>query len=204
MSKYRFDLKSEAVPERRKFERSDLNVTGRLEIISQDSEIKKYDFETSNLSAEGTCLKFGRLLREGSPVRVEIFLDFEEMRSPADPNGTLIIAATGIVLRSGYEGTAIHFNHDYDIRVGGSERMETYGFGLTSRSAPMYLSEAAMSSQDWFYGNGFQTRRSWGIGLCGPEKKESLSYPLLSINRGKFTRKTMDRTQRRRISILNS
>ncbi|MDQ5986133.1 MAG: hypothetical protein CSYNP_01852 [Syntrophus sp. SKADARSKE-3] len=203
MCKDSFDLKSETIPERRKFERYDVNVTGKIEIISQDSEIKKYDFETSNLSAEGTYLKFGRSLQEGSLVRVEIFLDFEEMRSPDNPNGTLIITATGSVLRSGYEGTAIHFNNDYDIMASGNRHTETYGFGLTSPSDTMHLPAAPMISQDKYYGNSFQTRRSWERGLCDPKKKESLSYPLSSINKGKFIRKTADRSQRRRISILN-
>jgi hypothetical protein len=117
ISKHKFDLKSETMPKKRKFERFDINVPAWIEIISHEGEGEKYEFETNNLSAEGTCLKDGRMLREGTQVRVEIFLKFEGLRCPANPDGLFIIAATGRVLRSGQEGTAIHFNHDYDIEA---------------------------------------------------------------------------------------
>jgi hypothetical protein len=103
--------------EKRKFERFDINVPARIEIIIQEGERKKYDLETSDLSAEGTYLKSGRPIQVGSQVRIEIFLNFEELRCPADPDGSLIIAATGRVLRSGHEGMVIHFNKDYDIKT---------------------------------------------------------------------------------------
>jgi hypothetical protein len=101
--------------EKRKFERFNINVPARIEIITQEGQKEKYDLETCNLSAEGVYLKFGRPLLEGSQVNNEIFLTFEELKTPANPNGTLIIATTGRVLRSEPEGTAIRFNKDYDI-----------------------------------------------------------------------------------------
>ena len=104
--------------EKRKFERFNIGVPARIEIIAQEGGREKYDVETSDLSAEGTYLKSGRPLQEGSQVRIEIFLNFEELRCPADPDGSLIISATGRVLRSGHEGMAIHFNDDYDIKTG--------------------------------------------------------------------------------------
>jgi len=103
--------------EKRKFERFNISVPARIEIITQEGEIEKYDLETKNLSAKGTCLQFEGSLLEGSKVRVEIFLNFEELRSPTDPDGSLIIVATGRVLRSGHEGMSIHFNEDYDIKT---------------------------------------------------------------------------------------
>lgn len=102
---------------KRKFERFDINVPARIEIIFQDGEREKHDLETSDLSAEGTYLKSERPLQEGSQVKIEIFLNLEELRCPADPDGSLIIAATGRVLRSGDEGMAIHFNEDYVIKT---------------------------------------------------------------------------------------
>lgn len=107
----------ETMDKKRKFERFDINVPARIEIIFQDGEREKHDLETSDLSAEGTYLKSERPLQEGSQVRIEIFLNLEELRCPADPDGSLIIAATGRVLRSGDEGMAIHFNEDYVIKT---------------------------------------------------------------------------------------
>jgi hypothetical protein len=103
--------------EKRKFERFNIGVPARIAIIDQEGEREQYDVETSDLSAEGTYLKSGRQLQEGSQVRIEIFLNFEELRCPTDPDGSLIISATGRVLRSGHEGMAIHFNEDYDIKT---------------------------------------------------------------------------------------
>jgi hypothetical protein len=103
--------------EKRKFERFNINVPARVEIIIRGEVREKYDLETIDLSAEGTYLKSGRPLQEGSQVGIEIFLDFDELKCPDDPGGSLIITATGRVLRSGYEGMVIHFNEDYDIKT---------------------------------------------------------------------------------------
>ncbi len=103
--------------EKRKFDRFNINVPAKIEIIVEDGEREKYELETSDLSAEGTYLKSVRPLQEGSQVKVEIFLNFEELKCPANPDGSLMIAATGRVLRSGHEGMAIHFNKDYDIKT---------------------------------------------------------------------------------------
>jgi hypothetical protein len=103
--------------EKRKFERFNVNVPARVEIIPREGEREKFDLETIDLSAEGTYLKSGRLLQEGSQVSIEIFLNFDQLKCPDDPDGSLIIQATGRVLRSGGGGTVIHFNHDYDIKT---------------------------------------------------------------------------------------
>jgi len=103
--------------EKRKFERFNINVPARIEMIIREGEKKIYDLETSDLSAEGAYLKSGKPIQEGSQVRIEIFLNFEGLRCPANPDGSLIIAATGRVLRAGDEGMAIHFNNEYDIKT---------------------------------------------------------------------------------------
>jgi len=104
--------------ERRKFERFDLNVPTRVEIPAKKGRGKKLALETNNLSAGGILLKTATPpLPEGVPVKVEIFLHFEELKTPEDPEGTLIITASGSVQRSGQEGTAICLNDDYDIQT---------------------------------------------------------------------------------------
>jgi hypothetical protein len=40
-------------------------------------------------AAGGIFLKMRRSLAEGAPVKAEIFLQFEELKTPTDPEGTL-------------------------------------------------------------------------------------------------------------------
>jgi hypothetical protein len=101
--------------EKRKFERFDINVPARIEVASQEGSQARYDLRTCNLSAEGICFEFEKPLLQGSQIKIEIFLNFEELKTPTDPSGTLIIATTGRVLRSGPERTVLRFNEDYDF-----------------------------------------------------------------------------------------
>ena len=100
---------------KRKFERFELNVPSRIELLTQDGEVETLEIETNSLSAGGLFFKYGGTLTEGSQVKMEIALHFEELKTPADPEGNLVITATGHVLRSGPEGVAIRFNEDFDI-----------------------------------------------------------------------------------------
>jgi len=101
--------------DKRKFERFDLNVPSRVEISTNDGESEIFDIETNTLSAGGISFKCGKTLPKGSQVKMEISLHFEELKTPEDPDGTLVISATGHVLRSEPEGVAIIFNEDFDI-----------------------------------------------------------------------------------------
>ena len=108
---YEFDTMNN----KRKFERFNIDVPAMVEIPSQDGRAERLDLETSNMSAGGILLKFTRPLPKGSQVKIEVVLHFEELMSPADPDGTQIITATGHVLRSGPEGMAIRFDENYEI-----------------------------------------------------------------------------------------
>jgi hypothetical protein len=102
--------------DRRKFERFALNVTTRVEVPDKKRPDDQVALETDNLSAGGIFLKAMKpSLKEGEPVKVEIFLHFEELKAPENPDGTLIITASGSVQRSDDGGTAISLNEDYDI-----------------------------------------------------------------------------------------
>lgn len=103
--------------EKRKFERFDINVPAKVEILTQAGEKKEYIFETSNLSAQGAYLKAVKPLREGSQMKIEILLNFEKLKCLSNPDGSLVIITTGRVLRSGRKGMAIHFNRSYDIKT---------------------------------------------------------------------------------------
>jgi len=101
--------------DKRKFERFELNVPSRIEFLTQDGEVEILDIETNSLSAGGVFFKYGGAIPKGSKVKMEISLQFEELKTPAEPEGTIVIAATGHVLRSGSEGVAICFNENFDI-----------------------------------------------------------------------------------------
>jgi len=102
--------------DRRKFERFALTVTTRVEVPDKKGIFDEVALETDNLSAGGIFLKTVKpSLKEGVPVKVEIFLHFDELKTPENPDGTLIITASGAVQRSSDDGTAISLDEDYDI-----------------------------------------------------------------------------------------
>jgi hypothetical protein len=107
----------DAVTEKRRFARYEINVPVRVRLLTEEDEIIYAG--TSNLSAEGVLLHSERPIPEGSLVKMDIFLDFEELVSAADPEGIMILTTTGRVTRSGQHGTAIRFNGDYAFRVAG-------------------------------------------------------------------------------------
>ncbi len=100
--------------ERRRFERFCVNVPARIELPRQSGRAEMLNVKTENLSAGGVFLKeLTGPFPEGEPVTIEIVLHFEELKTPADPEGALVISATGRLQRSGPAGTAIRFNEDY-------------------------------------------------------------------------------------------
>ena len=102
--------------DKRNFSRHEINVPIRIKVISPEAGEGKFYAATYNVSAGGVLFKSDEPLPEGSQVEIEVFLQFEELITPSDPEGALIIAATGHVLRSRPEGTAIRFNEDYEFR----------------------------------------------------------------------------------------
>jgi hypothetical protein len=103
--------------DKRKFERFEINVPARIEIPGQDGCTIKVDLETHDLSAGGTFIELGKPLPEGCAVKIDIVLSFEELKTDADPSGSLILSTTGQVVRSGADGVAIRFNEDYEFKT---------------------------------------------------------------------------------------
>jgi hypothetical protein len=103
--------------DKRKFERFEINVPARIEIPEQDGRTIKFDLETHDLSAGGTFIKLEKPLSEGCAVKIDIVLSFEELKTAADPCGSLILSTTGYVVRSGANGVAIRFNEDYEFKT---------------------------------------------------------------------------------------
>jgi hypothetical protein len=129
--------------ERRKFERYNIDIPVSVEIISPTGLPGKIDFEGINLAAGGILIKKGQSLTEGSPIKVEIVFHFEDLMTPENLEGALIMTVTGHVLRIGPEGTAIGFDEDYDMsqslsflqkKTEGDRLMETYPITESERT----------------------------------------------------------------------
>ena len=103
--------------DKRKFERFEVKVPARIEIPGQNGRIVKFDLETGDLSAGGTFIKLEDPLPEGSEVKVEVVLSFEELITAMDPDGSLVLSTKGHVIRSTSDGIAIRFNENYEFKA---------------------------------------------------------------------------------------
>jgi hypothetical protein len=101
--------------EKRLFERFDINVPVRLALSQPQAKDDPIALEADNLSAGGIFFKTPKGLPHGTKVRMEIILQFDELKTEEDPLGSFVIQVTGYVQRSGADGTAICFNNDYDV-----------------------------------------------------------------------------------------
>ena len=102
--------------EKRAFERF------AIEVLRQDKTFRGEN-KTDSTHSQNREPVSRRYLGEGGlpftrlelPLTAELMFDFDELKSPEDPNGTLTIIASGYVQRSGPEGTAICFSEDYKV-----------------------------------------------------------------------------------------
>jgi hypothetical protein len=101
--------------DKRKFERYAINVPVRVEFKNPDGLLEKFDLEAINLAAGGILFKKGISLPEGSRVKLEVEFYFENLKTPENPEGALIMTVTGHVVRTEHEGMAIRFNEDYEV-----------------------------------------------------------------------------------------
>jgi hypothetical protein len=105
----------EIMDDKRKFERFNITAPTRIEILKPGENGGKILLETRDLSAGGIFIKTARLLPEGSPLKMEIFLHFPEPKTHTHPDDATVIVVSGHIIRSTDEGMAICFNDDYDI-----------------------------------------------------------------------------------------
>lgn len=103
--------------EKRQFERFEIQVPAVVKIPGNNGPAVKLDLKTHNLSAGGTFIKLGESLSLGCEVKIDILLSFEELKTPADPLGSLILSTTGRVVRSDPDGVAICFNENYEFKT---------------------------------------------------------------------------------------
>jgi hypothetical protein len=100
---------------KRKFQRYDISIPVKVEIMPQAGLSEKIDFEGINVAAGGILIRKEQVLPESSPIKIQIILHFEELKTPENPEGTLIMTVTGHVVRTDHEGTAIRFDEDYEM-----------------------------------------------------------------------------------------
>ena len=100
---------------RRKFQRYDINIPVRVEIMPQAGLSEDIAFEGINLAAGGMLIKKGQSLPASSPLKIKITFHFEELKSSENIEGALIMTVTGQVVRTESKGTAIRFNEDYKM-----------------------------------------------------------------------------------------
>lgn len=101
--------------DKRKFKRYDSNVPFQVRIFPQSGFSEKIDFEGINISASGILIKKRQVLPENIPLMIEIMLNFEELKSPDNLEGELIMTVTGQVVRNNPDTIAIRFNEDCEI-----------------------------------------------------------------------------------------
>ena len=103
--------------DKRKFERFGITVPAKMVVTTPDGAIATFQVETNNLSAGGTFFKLSDPLPEGSVVKIEIALAFDELKTQTDPRGSLILETTGHVLRADAEGVAIRFDENFEFKA---------------------------------------------------------------------------------------
>jgi hypothetical protein len=101
--------------DKRKFQRYDIDIPVGIEIVPQAGISEKVYFEGINLSAGGMLINKGQFLPESSSIKIEIIFHLEELKTPENSEGTLIMTVTGQVVRTESERTAIRFNEDYEM-----------------------------------------------------------------------------------------
>jgi c-di-GMP-binding flagellar brake protein YcgR len=106
--------REDAMVERRKFERYELNVPAKVEMLAKTAGRRKYSLRTANVCAGGAYFRTPYALAEGTKVRLEIMLTFNGKKTLSDTRNARV-RILGTVTRSQKDGMAIRFSEDYDI-----------------------------------------------------------------------------------------
>ncbi len=100
--------------EKRKFERFELQVPAKLETLARKTSARQLSLKTANVCAGGAFFSTSNVLTEGTNVRLELVLTFNECKMPADSKNARV-RILGTVIRSQKDGMAIRFSEDYVI-----------------------------------------------------------------------------------------
>lgn len=100
----------------RRFERFDIGVPVRIELIQSRRKRKVIKTYISDLSAIGVFLPELKSLPVGQMLRADIYFLFEGPNPSCQEGYELVtMTVTGRVVRSGSTGTGIAFNEDYGV-----------------------------------------------------------------------------------------
>ena len=98
--------------ERRKYERFDLRLPGKIEVATSGKQ-EVLDLVTSNVSAGGAFFHTAEPIPEGEGVKVRLVVGSERIREMTGGQG--LIKVKGTVVRCSPIGMAICFNEKYQI-----------------------------------------------------------------------------------------
>ena len=99
--------------ERRKFERFDLELPTKIEMVAFGEEKQTFDLMTSDVSAGGAFFRTKKAIPRGTRVVVNLKISTEWLKSLTDREA--LIEVGGTVVRSGLEGMAIRFDKEYQF-----------------------------------------------------------------------------------------
>ena len=100
--------------EKRKFERFEMQVPAKVETLAREATTRQLSLKTSNVCAGGAYFSTPDALTEGTNVRLELVLTFNEGKMLADAKNARV-RILGTVIRSQHDGMAIRFSDDYVI-----------------------------------------------------------------------------------------
>jgi len=97
----------------RRFDRIEIEVPARIEIIESRKKRKPIESYVSNLSASGAFFPALKSIPLGKQVKVDIFLLFEGQHPVNEEHDMVVLSVTAVVIRSDHAGTAVAFAEDY-------------------------------------------------------------------------------------------
>ena len=100
--------------EKRKFERFDLKIPAKVEVLSSEGETI-LDLTTNDVSSGGAFFHTSRPLPEGTDVKIDLVLPMDKLKKIQDEYDQVYIKITGTVLRVDPRGMAIYFDKNYHI-----------------------------------------------------------------------------------------
>ena len=119
---------------KREFEKYDINVPARIEVISSEG-VESYFLQTTSVSAKEVFFSTAEPLPNDEIVRLELILDFTKPGNLSNTGKTILISVTGRVARSEKMGMTILLNEDYEI---------------TKLRAPAMVDSAALPVETWY------------------------------------------------------